>query len=328
MTMRRTAIFILVVVACAWIVSQWPIGDDEARPVNALSAAAVAPPQSTEVIGTGIAEVQRQAPSLGSATAPVGAKASAIAAALGPDPNAARNRAIEMGLYELSPVEFWDVLMRPESKKAKTFGFLPCLMATCSVYAKMLSSSRDGERLLGEFPKSPEDLAYLGAYCSPLARTYGYESLAGLRRDLESDAVCSLASETENVNAIMDGKLSGGDLSALMLPEQPYLTVKTAVAFALHEEAAISGIPWQDFRYELDASRKLLFSDLLALKFMCRQRGACAPMSPLLFALCDAQPSLSCKVGSDLYQIARDSLTAREYGWWDSAQPIARRKQR
>ena len=51
-------------------------------------------------------------------------------------------------------------------------------------------------------------------------------------------------------------------------------------------------------------------------------------MSPLLFALCDAQPSLSCKVGSDLYQIARDSLTAREYGWWDSAQPIARRKQR
>lgn len=61
MTMRRTAIFILVVVACAWIVSQWPIGDDEARPVNALSAAAVAPPQSTEVIGTGIAEVQRQA---------------------------------------------------------------------------------------------------------------------------------------------------------------------------------------------------------------------------------------------------------------------------
>jgi len=92
--------------------------------------------------------------------------------------------------------------------------------------------------------------------------------------------------------------------------------------FALRSQTGLRQIDWAEFRNTMSESRIATFGYLIAAKFGCDERGARAPGGPMLIALCAApEPGIYCQINANLTQIARDSLTTREFARW---QAIAR----
>lgn len=91
------------------------------------------------------------------------------------------------------------------------------------------------------------------------------------------------------------------------------------LALGAEEGAVLAGVDWGEFRHAMPDDRLMSFALLLAAKLGCSQPGACAPESPQLLTLCGSNfAQVYCTIGADLEQIARESLTAREFRWWVS----------
>jgi hypothetical protein len=98
----------------------------------------------------------------------------------------------------------------------------------------------------------------------------------------------------------------------------------TAVYLAIHNQAVLEGIDWARFRHAMPDDRITTLAYLISAKMACEEKFACSPGSPLLITLC-GWPGLfvHCEINADLTQIARDSLSDREFNWW---QAVARPK--
>lgn len=243
-----------------------------------------------------------------------------ILAALSRNDRVSIDRAVQLGLYELTSDELWSVIESylATSESNKAFGELPCHLAACGAHGLVVEDSPVGSAHLTASKRSRDDLAYVASFCGPLNQKLTYSDFRKIQGQLSKAQVCTLEEAEMLDPESLDSAPSSKLVELIQHSRSPSL--REAAAFtALSREIAIEGIDWDDFSGELVEMELLRFARLLATKFICDQRGACAPMSPFLYMLCDNDASLDCKVTSDLTQIARDSLSPRAYSWWDSA---------
>jgi len=119
---------------------------------------------------------------------------------------------------------------------------------------------------------------------------------------------------------LANGRISDEILSEILLDSDEALSVKAeAIDRALRDRHLLDGLVWDELRGKLFEQNRKKLASLIAAKLYCQEPRACRPRRFLLFQLCWINAALDCKINSDLTQIARDSLTPREYRWWENA---------
>jgi hypothetical protein len=202
-------------------------------------------------------------------------------------------------------------------------------------FGAALIACTDARRLLeqrieptyGNAHRRPPNLAtveYLHAHCSAVWNEF--PSLDAMERMIEArfeiDASTTPSAEVvlaKNLAVIKPDQYSAADLRDGLNANQT-LDIRAEMAiFALRSLRGLRGVDWSEFNRTMSDTRIAMFGYLLAAKFGCGESGACTPGSPMLIALCAApEAGIYCQIPANLGQIARDSLTAREFVLWQS----------
>lgn len=176
-------------------------------------------------------------------------------------------------------------------------------------------------------PPNAATVRYLSVHCRPLWEELG--TLDEIERIVARDLRGERADDLPSVEAMLSsdlkpfkpGQYSVAEIRDGLDPINP-LDIRAEMAiFALKSKSALVGFDWVDFDNTMWDTRIAMFGHLLGAKFGCSSRGACAPGSPMLIALCGApEPGIYCQINANLTQIAADSLTTREFALWQAAE--------
>jgi hypothetical protein len=198
-----------------------------------------------------------------------------------------------------------------------------CAMIGCRMYSEELYSNK--------FTKDPtyfglyslDHVAFVGAICQPLVDQLGLSKAAW-------DSVtnqCTNPAGSASINALIaagerlqSGEVSDADINAVLFSEHAPLGTKlSAIERALKDERVLLGLDWNELRGELPETSRGTLAALIAAKTFCKNPSACRPRSFLIFQLCSMRLELDCSVNSSLSDVARNSLTPRQYKWWELA---------
>lgn len=210
-----------------------------------------------------------------------------------------------------------------------------CLLVECGILARAENAQFDAVRLsrvLGP------NTGYGVASCRSWIDRFGSAKFAELiARPLLDECTAhvqstgSLSSEVEDRiwnEAITDAELIdwiSGDTQSVTGGR--FWLQRAAIGRALRDKRVLWGLKWTELEYRLDETTVGRLSLLMTAKLYCETRGACGPHSLLLNLICLRAHVLDCQVNADLSQIARDSLTPREYRWWqDATVPAGKKK--
>jgi hypothetical protein len=236
------------------------------------------------------------------------------------EPLGSEKRARALTEQEVAGMDLAEVWKMMESARAlEDHPPSVCALTFCPLFRDDLEHYHTG--LLGE-SISADHIAYIGAMCSVLIADSGEPiDLRPLEKICHSkDYEKVIAGEVQLSEQLIDGAAPTEFLLDILQSEDKPLGLKMlAAARALKDSTAFEGIRWDEVRGELFEESRVKLAWLLAAKQFCRDAAACRPRSFLLFQLCHTQWALDCQINSDLRQIARDSLTPREFRWWENA---------
>ena len=248
----------------------------------------------------------------------------------GPAGSWTESEVLALGFYGLPVTEMWDIFASMPAKQAEPLVLVRCMFAECKLMAKALQGLTSNG-YIADLPYSRDQLAYTGAFCGPLFERFGTAAFSQTEAPVVLDAACNLTTEHEFEGAAQErmihAQVSNDEILDVIDGDYSHGTKTVAVWRALHEERLLQGLNWDDLKFERDERQLETLAALIAAKFMCHFPGACEPRSLLLFQLCTSKFWLDCQINSDLSQIARDSLTPREYRWWqDATVPAGKKK--
>jgi len=226
----------------------------------------------------------------------------------------------ENQLNAMQLTEAWDALRTGPPNESLLES--ACFMMECRVHAEDLYQDK--------FTNDPtsaglsiDHMAYVGAVCTPLVDKLGIEK--DVWREVTKQCTGpSAAKVISGWQGLMEhvemGDVSDSELLEILKSQDHRLAVKAAVIDrALEDERVLTGLAWDELRGELFEPDRSNLTALIAAKLYCTEPAACRPRSLLLFKICTSNLKLDCKINSDLTQIARDSLTPREFRWWENA---------
>jgi hypothetical protein len=169
---------------------------------------------------------------------------------------------------------------------------------------------------------------YLQAHCEPLWNDF--DSLRDMQRVIDDELQVQSQTELPSFEALASSQIKpfkAGQYSLMevrdgLRADQPFDIRAELATYALKSNLGLAGVDWDAFRHTMPDTRIAMFGLLLAAKFGCGEPGACAPGSPMLIVLCASpEAGIYCQIPADLSQIARDSLTAREFALWQTIEP-------
>ena|GEM_PF-1546979 len=200
-----------------------------------------------------------------------------------------------------------------------------CMILNCLNYAPDLPGGRYSQDPTNE-AFSLDHVAYFGAVCGPLIDRIGNPKVniatwQVATKKCDGRGRGRAQNDFNNLTEqLATGRVSDETLSEILLNSDEALLVKVeAIDRALRDRRLLDGLVWDELRGELFEHNRMKLASLIAAKLYCQEPRACRSRSFLLFQLCSINAALDCKVNSDLTQIARDSLTPREYRWWENA---------
>jgi hypothetical protein len=177
-------------------------------------------------------------------------------------------------------------------------------------------------------PPSFATVRYLQAHCEPLWNDF--DSLRDMQRVIDDELQVQSQTELPSFEALASSQIKpfkAGQYSLMevrdgLRADQPFDIRAELATYALKSNVGLAGVDWDAFRHTMPDTRIAMFGLLLAAKFGCGEPGACAPGSPMLIVLCASpEAGIYCQIPADLSQIARDSLTAREFALWQTIEP-------
>lgn len=240
----------------------------------------------------------------------------------GPAGSWTESEILALGFYELPVTEMWNIFASMPAKQAEPLVLTRCMFVECQVMAKALQGLTS-RGYIADLPFSRDQLAYVGAFCAPLFERFGTAAFSQTVAPVVLDNACNLTSEHviegDAQERMIHSQVGNDEILEVIEGDYSHGTKTAAVFRALHEERLLQGLNWDDLKFERDERQLETLAALIAAKFMCHFPGACEPRSLLLFQLCASKFWLDCQVNADLSQIARDSLTPREYRWWQDA---------
>jgi len=211
-----------------------------------------------------------------------------------------------------------------------------CALLECGFLAKAQNGQQGFSNVsVGSFGPNG---AYYAASCQPWIDQIGAAKFAHLISNplwdecMANGILTGEAGQAQH-DRILEGPITDAELIAMIAGEtesgvfgQIWLQ-RDAIGRALRDKRMILGLNWDETWYRLDEAAIGNLSWLIAAKLHCVEPGACRPHSLLLNIICKGSHTLDCHVNSDLSQIARDSLTPREYRWWqDATVPAGKKK--